>query len=195
MNVADSTKKDLETIRPVPKMYTSKRTGRARPPSLVYTSPVSMQFIKDHDKDADVNFEEETRKTRSRSKNKNDKSVSEKRKAPKAPVSSTKRGKKVNLKERKRIEDSESEIELEDGDFVPEPRPGEVGKKDKPLPILEGREGFVCPKCGLKHADPLDPLPEESKWVYCPVCQVVIHTTCISQGCVCKYRPLRRHLD
>ena len=40
-------------------MYTLKRMARVRPPSLVYTSPASMQFIKDHDKDADVNFEEE----------------------------------------------------------------------------------------------------------------------------------------
>ena len=80
-------------------------------------------------------------------------------------------------------------MELEEGDFVPEPWPCEVGKKDKPLPILEG------PKCGLKHNDPSDPLPEESKWVCCPLCKVAIHTACISQGCVCKYRPLRRHLD
>ena len=101
-----------------------------------------------------------------------------------APDLCKKKAWKVNLKDCKPIEDSDSEIELlEEGDFVQELRPGEVG------------EGFVCPKCGLKHNDPLDPLPEESKWVYCPVCQVVIHTTCISQGCVCKYQPLRRHLD
>ena len=75
-------RKDLEMIQPVLKMYTSKRMARARPPSLAYTSPASMQFIKDHDKDADMNFEEETHNTRSCSKIKNDKSVSEKRNAP-----------------------------------------------------------------------------------------------------------------
>ena len=49
-----------------------------------------------------------------------------------------------------------------------------MGKKDKPLPILEGGEEFVCRKCGLKHNDPLDPLPEDGKWVYCSVCEVMI---------------------
>ena len=47
------------------------------------------------------------------------------------------------------------------------------------MPLIDGRSGFTCAKCGLKYKDPLDPLPEETKWVFCPVCEVAIHTTCI----------------
>ena len=55
-------------MRPVPTMYSSKRTPRARPPSLLYTSPESMKFIEKHDKDSAANFDKETsRQTRARS--------------------------------------------------------------------------------------------------------------------------------
>ena len=54
-------------MRPVPTMYSSKRTPRARPPSLLYTSPESMKFIEKHDKDSAANFDKETsRQTRAR---------------------------------------------------------------------------------------------------------------------------------
>ena len=43
-------------MRPVPTMYSSKRTPRARPPSLLYTSPESMKFIEKHDKDSAANL-------------------------------------------------------------------------------------------------------------------------------------------
>ena len=71
--------------------------------------------------------------------------------------------------------------------------PGELGKKDKPLPILMGRENFVCPKCSLQHMDPLDSHPEETSWVFCPVCQVALHT-CIATNCVCKYKPCAKYV-
>ena len=194
LHVVDSDKKNLDEIRPVPTMYSSKRTPRARPPSLLYTSLESMKFIKEHDKDATDSFDKEKpRQTRASSARSNAKrSVSEKRKAPlqKEPPK-----KRVNLRECVREPESQDQMQLEDGDFSPTPEPGELGRKDRALPIIDGRSGFICAKCGLKYNDPLDPLPEETKWVFCPVCEVAIHTTCIAAGCICKYKPLRKHIN
>ena len=68
-------------MRPVPTMYSSKQTPRARPPSLLYTSPESMKFIEKHDKDLAGNFDKETScQTRACSNAKQ--SVSGKRKGP-----------------------------------------------------------------------------------------------------------------
>ena len=103
--------------------------------------------------------------------------------------------KKVNLKERVWEPESQTQLDFEDGDFSPTPLAGELGKKDRALPILDGRIGFICAKCSLKYLDLDDPLPEESKWVFCPVCEVALHTTCIVSGCICKYKPLRRHIN
>ena len=171
-------------------MYSSKRTPRARPPSLLYTSPESMKFIKEHDKDATDSFDKErSHQTRASSACRNAKrSVSEKRKAPPQK-------KWVNLRDCVRELESQDIIELEDGDVSPTPQPGELGRKDRALPLIEGGSGFICAKCGLKYNDPLDPLPEETKWVFCPVCEVAIHTTCIAGGCICKYKPLRKHIN
>ena len=194
LHLVDSDKKNLDEIRPVPTMYSSKRTPRARPPSLLYTSPESMKFIKEHDKDATDSFDKErscqTRASSARSNAK--RSVSEKRKAPPQKEPPKKR---VNLKDRVRELESQEQIELKDGDYSPTPQPGELGRKDRALPLIDGRSGFICAKCGLKYNDPLDPLPEETKWVFCPVCEVAIHTTCIGSGCICKYKPLRKHIN
>ena len=164
------------------------------PPSLLYTSPESMKFIKEHDKDATDSFDKErSRQTRaSRARSNVKRSVSEKRKAPpqKEPLK-----KWVNLKDRVREPESQEQIELKDGDYSPTPQPGELGRKDRALPLIDGRSGFICAKCRLKYNDPLDPLPEETKWVFCPVCEVAIHTTCIGSGCICKYKPLRKHIN
>ena len=101
----------------------------------------------------------------------------------------------MNLKDRVREPESQEPIELEDGDYSPTPQPGGLGRKDQALPLIDGRSGFICAKCGLKYNDPLDPLPEETKWVFCPVCEVTIHTTCIGSGCICNYKPLRKHIN
>ena len=155
-----------------------------------------MKFIEKHDKDSAANFDKETsRQTRALSNAKQ--SVSGKRKAPlttpkeKEPPNK----KKVNLKERVREPESQTQLDLEDGDFSPTSLAGELGKKDRALPILDGQIGFICAKCSLKYLDLDDPLPEESKWVFCPVCEVALHTTCIVSGCICKYKPLRRHIN
>ena len=47
-----------------------------------------------------------------------------------------------------------------------------------------GQEDSFCPKCSLEHDDP---------WVFCPVCKIVIHKTCILMGCICNYKPHSRH--
>ena len=124
------------------------------------------------------------------------KSVSGKRKAP----HTTQKGKeppkkKVNLREHVWEPKSQTQLDLEDNDFSPSPLPGALGKKDKPLPIITGRFGFICAKCGLKYMDLMDPLPEESKWVFCLVCEVTLHTMCITSGCICKYKPQCRHIN
>ena len=183
-------------MRPVPTMYSSKQTPRARPPSLLYMSPESMKFIEKHDKDSAANFDKETsRQTRACSNAKQ--SVSGKRKAPLTTPKEKEppKKKKVNLKERVREPESQTQLDLEDGDFSPTPLAGELGKKDRALPILDGRIGFICAKCSLKYLDPDDPLPEESKWVFCPMCEVALHTMCIASGCICKYKPLHRHIN
>ena len=102
---------------------------------------------------------------------------------------------KVNLRRRAPLPDTDSEDEVEELPIPATPRKGELGKKDWGLPVLPGRQGFICVKCSLKHGDPLDPLPDESLWVFCPVCKVVIHTTCILNGCVCKYKPRRKQIS
>ena len=161
----------------------------------MYTFPESLKFIKEHDKDAAANFDKEpSRKTRGSIAHSNTKtSVSEKRKAP--PQRQEPLAKKVNLRDRVKQQESQNRMELDDGDFSPTPLPGEVGKKDKPLPLIDDRIGFICAKCGLKYQDLMDPLPDDSKWVFCPVYEVAIHTTCIVSGCICKYKPLRRHIN
>ena len=51
---------------------------------------------------------------------------------------------------------------------------GKVREKDRGL--------LECRKCSSRHAN--DP-----RWVYCPLCFVVIHRTgLLISGCICKYR-------
>ena len=59
--------------------------------------------------------------------------------------------------------------------------------EEKPQPqstkspkVLSGQEDSFCLKCSLECDD---------LWVFCPVCRIVIHKTCILSGCVCKYKP------
>ena len=156
-----------------------------------------MKFIEKHDKDLAANFDKEIScQTRACSNAKQ--SVSGKRKAPQTQTTwkekEPPKKKKVNLKERVSEPESQTQLELEDGDFSPTPLPGELGKKDRALPILDGRIGFICAKCSLKYLDPDDPLPDETKWVFCPTCEVALHMTCIASGCICKYKPLRKHI-
>ena len=47
-----------------------------------------------------------------------------------------------------------------------------------------GQEDSFCPKCSLECDDP---------WVFCPVCKIVIHRTCILTGCICNYKPCSGH--
>ena len=183
-------------MRPVPTMYSSKQTLWARPPSLLYTSPESMKFIEKHDKDSAANFDKETsHQTRAHSNAKQ--SISGKRKAPLTTPKEKEllKKKKVSLKERVQEPESQTQLDLENGDFSPTPLAGELGKKDRALPILDGWIGFICAKCSLKYLDPDDPLPNETKGVFCPMCEVALHTTCIASGCTCKYKPLHRHIN
>ena len=155
-----------------------------------------MKFIEKHDKDLAASFDKETsRQTRARSNAKQ--SVSGKRKVPQTTPKEKEplKKKKVNLKECVREPEYQTQLNLEDGDFSPTPLAGELGKNDRALPILTGRFGFICAKCGLKYLYLNDPLPEETKWVFCPVCEVALHTTCIASGCICKYKPLCRHIN
>ena len=165
-------------------------------PSLLYMSPQSMKFIEKHDKDSAANFDKETsHQTRASSNAKQ--SVSGKRKAPQTTLKEKEppKKKKVKLKECVWEPESQTQLDLEDGDFSPTPLAGELGKKDRTLPILTGRFGFICAKCGLKYLDLNDPLLEETKWVFCLVCEVTLHTTCIASGRICKYKPIHRHIN
>ena len=44
---------------------------------------------------------------------------------------------------------------------------------------VSGQKDSFCPKCSLEHDDPR---------VFCPVCKIVIHKTCILTGCICNYK-------
>ena len=104
-----------------------------------------MKFIEKHDKDSAANFDKETsRQTRAHSNAKQ--SVSGKRKAPLTTPKEKEppKKKKVNLKECVQEPESQTQLDLEDGDFSPTPLAGELGKKDRTLPILDGRIGFIC---------------------------------------------------
>ena len=52
-----------------------------------------------------------------------------------------------------------------------EPQP----QSTKAPKVFPGQDDSFCLKCSLEHDDP---------WVFCPVCQIVIHRTCIFSGCV-----------
>ena len=51
---------------------------------------------------------------------------------------------------------------------------------------LSGQEDSFCLKCSLECDD---------LWVFCPVCKIVIHKTCILGGCVCNYKPRSWHIN
>ena len=143
-----------------------------------------------------LNFVDSDKKSKTRAYSNAKQSVSGKRKAPLTTPKEKElpKKKKVNLKECVQEPESQTQLDLEDGDFSPTPLAGELGKKDRALPILDGRIGFICAKCSLKYLDPDDPLPDETKWVFCPLCEVALHMTCIASGCICKYKPLRRQI-
>ena len=50
--------------------------------------------------------------------------------------------------------------------------------------LSSGQKDSFCLKCSLEHDDP---------WVFCPVCKIVIHKTCILTGCICNYKPRKGH--
>ena len=50
--------------------------------------------------------------------------------------------------------------------------------------LVSGQKDSFCPKCSLERDDP---------WVFCPVCKIVIHKTCILKGCICNYKPRSGH--
>ena len=101
---------------------------------------------------------------------------------------------KVTLHQWVCLLESDSDIEVEDLPPVATPHKGELRKGDWGLPILSGQEGFFCPKYSLGHGEALDPLLDETHWVFHPICHVVIHITCILSGCVCKYKPRSQHI-
>ena len=65
----------------------------------------------------------------------------------------------------------------------------EMGAKKTSLPCIDGKEGFFCPKCLPWYGDP----DEDNKLVFCPVCEIVIHTMCIGAGFICKYKTQKKH--
>ena len=67
-------------------------------------------------------------------------SVSGKRKVPLTTPKEKEppKKKKVNLKECVWEPESQTQLDLEDDDFSPTPLAGELGKKDRALPILDG---------------------------------------------------------
>ena len=57
------------------------------------------------------------------------------------------------------------------------------------LPVIMGREGFLCCIYNLKDNDP-DDLVAENDWVICPSCFVMLHVTCLQvQKCICGFKP------
>ena len=97
--------------------------------------------------------------------------------AGKAPVQQKK--KVMLMKLTKKLPDqTEAELDLNDMVALPYPKKSWLGMVGGPLPVIRGREGFLCCICNLKYND-RDNLVAEDDWVFCPSCFVMLHVTCL----------------
>ena len=56
----DSNKVKIDSIQPLPQKRPHNPRNSSKPPSLIYTSPESMAFIKSRDKDATEDFDKDS---------------------------------------------------------------------------------------------------------------------------------------
>ena len=108
--------------------------------------------------------------------------------AGKAPVQQKKKVMLMKLT-KKLPNQTEAELDLNYMVALPYPKKSELGMVGGLLPVIRGREGFLCCICNLKYDDP-DGLVAEDDWVFCPSCFVMLHVTCLRvQKCICGFKP------
>ena len=77
---------------------------------------------------------------------------------------------------------------------VPSPKEGEMGTKTGYLPKITGHEGFYCCLCDTSFGDDDDVMVDD-QWVYCPICFVMSHVSCLKfKPCMCGFKPKRHQL-
>ena len=77
---------------------------------------------------------------------------------------------------------------------VPSPKEGEMGTKTGYLPKITGHQGFYCCLCDTSFGDDDDVMVDD-QWVYCPICFVMSHVSCLKfKPCMCGFKPKRHQL-
>ena len=77
---------------------------------------------------------------------------------------------------------------------VPSPKEGEMGTKTGYLPKITGHQGFYCCLCDTSFGDNDDVMVND-QWVYCSICFVMSHVSCLKfKPCMCGFKPKRHQL-
>ena len=184
----------LDSLQPLPeKRPYNPRTNR-KPPSLIYTSPESLEFIKSRDKDANEDFDSISllsSKLKNKKKNPNLKRKLNYNEATEASSSKSKSRppqRKATKKAASFVElADDSSSEASDAEYLASVTPSkkQLGSKSGKLPLLKQEPYYKCGKCHLKASQ-----ASEFFWVYCPVCLLLHHMHCIEQGCGhCGFEP------
>ena len=89
---------------------------------------------------------------------------------------------RINEEERQRVRNVLS---------VPSLKEGEMGTKTGYLPKITGHQGFYCCLCDTSFGDDDDVMIDD-QWVYCPICFVMSHVSCLKfKPCMCGFKPKR----
>ena len=91
----------------------------------------------------------------------------------------------INEEERERVHNVLS---------VPLPKEGEIGTKTGYLPKITGHQGFYYWLCDTSFGDD-DDMMVDDQWVYCPICFMMSHVSCLKlKPCMCGFKPKRHQL-
>ena len=187
------TKVDLDSLQPLPAKRPYNPRASDKPPSLVYTSPESLEFIKSHNKHAGEDFDSlSLLGTRAQKKAKQGlKRKLDYGKKPEATGSKPKRKATQSLPiVDYSSDDNDVESDEEESILAPvHPSKAQLGRKGGKLPILKQEPYFKCGTCKLKASKAL-----EYMWIYCPICLILNHKHCIENECQCGFKPKENQL-
>ena len=180
---------DLDSLQPLPPIRPHNPRNVSKPPSMVYTSPESLQFIKSRDKDAEEDFDRDSPVT-NKKKKKTNSNLKRKLQYTEAPRSKRKAA-ATSVKKVVSIADFSTDDSDESEDPLPPPPPNkrDLGRKNGKLPLLKQQAWYKCGICKLKASKTTDFL-----WVHCPVCILMSHKHCLQRGCMCGFEPKPRQL-
>ena len=187
----DSNKVTIDSIQPLPQKRPHNPQNSSKPPSLIYTSPESLAFIKSRDKDATEDFDKDSPVGRKNTKNKKNNLKRRLAYGEASTSSGAKRSKRkaaagVKAAVKAVAEVATDDSQSEDEDPMPHWRPKkmEIGRKSGKLPILKQELYYKCGVC-KKKASP----NSEYFWIYCPVCLLINHLDCFERSCFCGFKP------